>query len=365
VSRHASTALWNSQEYHKIFLKPLLKALGSPWRMFRGRTLAIIGGVLAGVITLVAIMAFVPCDLLIAGHGSLLPEQRHKVYAPHPGVVIEVPVDHGARVHKGDVIVKLESRDLQKELKQLIAEKAKAEHLAGYLELQVDKARSSQSHDGGLDIYQLQAQISEAKITAKNSGERMEIVQEQLDSLTVQSPQDGIITTFEARKNLIGRPVDYGTELLQVAATEGEWILEVEVPDDDMGPILAARSRLEEDIKAGRKPVGTPLEADFVAMTDPDHRYRGYVRRIAPEAETIGAADTEQYKNRHVAKVTIGFSDAVLQDYLQRNQIKEPRPGAEVRARVDCGKTSIAYYIFRKPIQFLYETILFRWPFLH
>ena len=36
VSRHASTALWNSQEHHKIFLKPVLKAMGSPWRMFRG-----------------------------------------------------------------------------------------------------------------------------------------------------------------------------------------------------------------------------------------------------------------------------------------------------------------------------------------
>ena len=30
VSRHASTALWNAQEHHKIFLKPVLKALGSP-----------------------------------------------------------------------------------------------------------------------------------------------------------------------------------------------------------------------------------------------------------------------------------------------------------------------------------------------
>ena len=33
VSRHASTALWNSQEHHKIFLKPVLKAMGSPWRL--------------------------------------------------------------------------------------------------------------------------------------------------------------------------------------------------------------------------------------------------------------------------------------------------------------------------------------------
>ena len=50
VSRHSSTALWNAQEHHKIFLKPVLKAMGSPWRMFRGRTLAKIAAVLAAVI---------------------------------------------------------------------------------------------------------------------------------------------------------------------------------------------------------------------------------------------------------------------------------------------------------------------------
>ena len=40
VARHASTALWNSQEHHRIFLRPVLKAMGSPWRLLRGRTLA-------------------------------------------------------------------------------------------------------------------------------------------------------------------------------------------------------------------------------------------------------------------------------------------------------------------------------------
>src|SRR5262249_35720306 len=100
VSRHASTALWNSQAHHQIFLKPILKALGSPWRMFRGRTLAKIGAVLAAVLVLILAMAFVPCPLTIEGQGSLLPEERHKIYAPHLGIVSEVLVDHDLRVKK-------------------------------------------------------------------------------------------------------------------------------------------------------------------------------------------------------------------------------------------------------------------------
>ena len=106
--------------------------------------------------------------------------------------------------------------------------------------------------------------------------------------MNIRSPQDGIITTWEARKNLMGRPVEIGTELLQIAATDGDWILEVEVPDDDMGPILAAQSKLEADIKDGRKKPGTTLPAYFVTMTDPEHRYEGYVDPDRPERRDDG-----------------------------------------------------------------------------
>jgi biotin carboxyl carrier protein len=360
VSRHAATALWNSQEHHKIFMKPVLKAMGSPWRMFRGRTLAKIAAVVAGVLLLVTALAFIPCTLTIEGHGSMLPEDRHKVYAPVPGNVIEVPVDHGDRVKKGDVLVQLDSKDLQKELKQLIADMNKAQSQAINLDLQLQKTQSTQSD---LDIHQLNAQISEAKITVKSSRERIEIVTEQIESMTVRSPQDGVITTFEARKNLMGRPCEIGFELLQVAATDGEWVLEVEVPDDDMGPILAAKTKLEEDIKSGKVKPDTALQAVFVPMTDPTQHYPAYVRRIAPSAETI--TEDDQYKNRHVVKVTLGFTEAVRNDYMARNQTKEMRPNAEVRAKIDCGRTNLAYYLLRKPIQVFHETVLFRWPFLN
>jgi Barrel-sandwich domain of CusB or HlyD membrane-fusion len=359
VSRHASTALWNAQEHHKIFLKPVLKAMGSPWRMFRGRTLAKIGAVLAAVLLFVAAMAFIPCTLTIVGNGSLLPEERHKIYAPLAGIVGEVLVDHDARVKKGDVLIKLDSFDLQKELKSLVADFEKAKSQIVSFGLQQERVRRGQDEQEQL---QIQAQLAEAKLTAKFSKERIEILNEQIELMNIRSPQDGVITTWEAKKNLMGRPVEMGQELLQVAAEDGDWILEVEVPDDDMGPVLAAQTKLNQDIKDGKKKVGTPLGAYFVTMTDPEHGYDGYVVRIAPGAETM--ADAEQYKNRHIVKVTIGFTEAVRQAYLVRNEAKVMRPGAEVRAKIDCGPTSWAYYLLRKPIQVIYESVLFRWPFL-
>ena len=364
VSRHSSTALWNAQEHHKIFLKPVLKAMGSPWRMFRGRTLAKIAAVLAGVVVFVLAMAFIPCTLTIEGHGSLLPEERCKIYTPPVlgAKVREVLVDHGDHVKKGDVLIRLESPELDKELRSLQLDEGKALTQFATLRTQLSKATRSQVGQGSDDPNVLGGQLHEAKLTAENARQRIEIIEEQVDSMTIRSPQDGIVTTWEAKKNLMNRPVDVGTELLQIASTEGEWLLEVEVPDDDMAPILVAKRKLEEDIKAGRKKEGEPLPAYFVTMTDPEHRYHGFVRRVAPSAENV--AESEQYKNRHVVKVTIGFPEDVRLDYLRRNQTREMRPGAEVRARVDCGQTNLAYYLLRKPIQVFYESVLFRWPFL-
>jgi hypothetical protein len=159
--------------------------------------------------------------------------------------------------------------------------------------------------------------------------------------------------TWEVKKNLLNRPVEVGQELISVAALEGEWVLEVHVPDDDMAPIREADQELRERIAAGQAEPGAMLPAYFVAATDPEHRYPGYVRRIASNAETV--------EGNHVVKVTVGFSDEVQKEYIARNEL---RPGAEVRARVKCGEDRLAYVLFRDVLNAFYETVLFRWPFL-
>ncbi len=355
VSRHASTALWNSQEHHKIFLKPLLKFMGSPWRLLRGRTLAKIAAVLVAIVVLVAAMWFVPCTLTIEGRGSLLPEERRTLYAPIAGTIIEVPVEHGEIVKKGDVIARLDSKELQKELKKLIGERDKA--WSQKLIAENQKLKSSDSQADQDMQYQVKSQLVEAALTFKSAKEQIEIVEEQIDMMTIKAPQDGIITTWEVKKNLMGRPVEIGHELLNIAAIGGDsdWVLEVDVPDDDMSPILDAQSKLQAEIAAGTKQPGAALKAYFVLATDPEHKYEGYVRRIAAKAETV--------EQKHVVKVTVGFDEAVRKEVFTRHQ--ELHPGAEVRARVDCGKTRLSYYLLRKVVQVWYESVMFRWPFLH
>jgi multidrug efflux pump subunit AcrA (membrane-fusion protein) len=332
VARHSSTALWNASEYDRALL-PLLKMIGSPARFFRGRTLAKIVAVLLGIVGLIGILAFVPYELTIEGRGSLLPDARRNLYAPVAGTVVKVPVTHNQFVHEGDLLCELESKELEKEWKRLLAEQQSAASQKMHFNRQADTSNQIKPEEK----ISLKSQAQEALIKEQSAAAQIAIIAEQIKSLKVLAPQDGIITTWEPQKTLKGRPVEIGTELLQIAATGGDWVLEVDVPDDDMGPILEAQSKLNKEIAQGKKPPGTMLEAYFIASTGPEHRYTGYVRQIGARAETV--------EQKHVVKLTIGFSEKVKKDYIER--IGELRPGAEVRARVKCGDARLAYVLLR------------------
>lgn len=350
VARHASTALWNAQEHDKIPLVGLLKTIGSPRRFFRGRNLAKVLAVVGAIVGTIVLLAFCPYELTIEGTGSLLPEQRRTIYAPIQGIVSEVLKEHGDVVRKGEILLRLDSRELDKEFKRLFAEHNRAKAQAASLRVQMTRATARPTSER----YQLEGQIEEAEIQAKSAWEQMEIVKEQKQLMEISAPQDGVITTWEVKKNLLNRPVEVGTELLQVAARDGKWVLEVTIPDDDMGPVLDARNQLETDVANKRLPEGSRLQCYFVAATNPEIRYPGEVERISSRAEML--------ENNHVVKVTGTFSDEVHAKYVKNNG--ELRPGAEVRVRVKCGKASLAYCMFRDVVHVFYETVLFRWPFL-
>ncbi len=350
IAKHASTALWNARETDRVFGLSILKAIGSPWRFFRGRTLAKIAAVLGLILLVIGIMAFVPWPLTIEGKGSLLPEDRRITYAPLQGKVIAVPFDHGDFVKQGDVIARLENKQLETELYKLKGDLMDARSKLSNVNTMLRKNTKPDERP------QLEGERAQAEVKIQSTQAQIETIEEQQRMLEIKAPVSGIITTWETKKNLLNRPVEVGQELLSVAALDGEWVLEVDVPDDDMAPILAARAKLEGEIKSKEAPPDAKLPAYFVTMTNPEHRYEGYVRRVASKAETV--------EGKHVVKVTVGFNEDVKQDYLKRNNIKTLRPGAEVRARVKCGEAKLAYVMLRDVIQVWYETVLFRWPFL-
>ena len=94
----------------------------------------------------------------------------------------------------------------------------------------------------------------EAKIKAKSAKEQIEIIEEQHRVDGRSGPRStGSSRPGRSQKNLLGRPVEIGQELISIADLSGDWVLEVDVPDDDMGPVLAAQSKLEQEIARGQE----------------------------------------------------------------------------------------------------------------
>ena len=100
----------------------------------------------------------------------------------------------------------------------------------------------------------------------------------------------------------------------------GDWVLEVEVPDDDMGPVLAAQSKLEAEIARGQE----AARRDAAGLLRDGDRPRAPLPGLRP-ADRLQGRDGRDTK--HVVKVTVGFSD----DGPQGLPVAEP--GAPARGR--------------------------------
>ena len=116
VYEHGTRAIANSRTYSSLFLMPLWRALGRATWVLRARTLPKTVGVIGLILALILGLAFVKKDFNLEADGTLLPEARHEVFAPIDGEVVDVLADHNDLVTKGQVLIKLQNRDIEIQL---------------------------------------------------------------------------------------------------------------------------------------------------------------------------------------------------------------------------------------------------------
>jgi hypothetical protein len=118
-----------------------------------------------------------------------------------------------------------------------------------------------------------------------------------------------------------------------VADLTGPWVVEVRMPDDRVGHVLT----FEEQQRA--KGDDSPLAASFKVANEPESKHTGTVKRIALTTETDKTAGA-------TVLVTVDFDRATI-------PATELRPGAEVIAKIHCGRRSLGYVWLHQ----LWETI--------
>jgi len=323
VCRVGGQALRNALEVERVPLSSLWRlcrrsaGLKAVWGLPRG-LLAL------GVVVLTGLaLAFVPAEFEVTGRGTLQPAVRRDVFAAVDGVVSEVRVDHGSGSHAGDPLVVMTRSQLDFELSRVLGEIQTArKRLAGVTAARLDAApRTASERDRS---NQLAADEEELKALLTNLEEQHSVLRRQQEELTVRSPIDGQVITWNVRDILEGRPVQKGQILMTVAELQGPWVVEVEVPDDQIGHVLSARETIRDD-----------LDVEFLIATAPGTAYHGKIEKVSL------ATDARPPEPAHVL-VTVSFD---------RDQVPQLRPGATVIPRIQCGRRSLGYVWFHGLIE--------------
>ena len=331
IAPQCALALDNASQYERV--PRWLRAVCDAGWLLGAKQLPKTLTALCALAMIVAALALVPADFEIEARGQLQPQIRDDVFAPIDGVVDpeRLRVSHGQPVKKDEVLLALNSPQLDLDFRRVFGELNTALKRRDALE-----AKRLQNPRQTADEQQAYSQIiqeqEELAQTITGLQQQVQILQEQQNELTVKSAIAGQVITWDVQELLDTRPVQRGQVLLTVAQTSGDWVLELDLPDEDVGHVLSAQDDLAEDVVV-----------TYQLATEP-----GVIRY--GKIEQIGMTTEFDANDEPVVRVIVSLDD---------DEIAERRPGASVRAKLHCGRRSLGYVWFHDLFDYVNSWILF------
>lgn len=327
IGDHVGAAIFNAKQYNRLFLMPLWRLLGKIFGFLEGRNglkaalcVLLLAAVIAGMI-------LVPWEYRIEGEGRMMPVVQKDVFVPWDGEVVEILVKSGQHVEKDEPLLRIKNPDLNFQREAALGELAsKAAQRQAILKELFGDGR-------GLDPtkkLELEGQFSQTKEEIKALQEQIEILDERMATLNVKAPISGVIATFQLEQLLLNRPVRRGEVLLEIKHDVGAWHLELDVEERRMGHFFDA-VKASEDQSIER-------EVEFVLATDSEKTFAGKVY-------TVGTRTNSSQEAGSVVTIFCEFDKEQLP--------RQPRIGAEVRAKISCGEKSLGYVLFGDVVEFV------------
>ena len=250
----------------------------------------------------------------VSATGKIQPETEVKISPEVAGEIIELPVDDGMAVKKGDLLVKIkpDSYKALVEQQEAAISSAKATNLqqkATMLKTEQDLKRADDMYvKKTISIQEYnaaQAAYDVAKNTYESSLHEIERAEagssqahDQLAKTTIYSPIDGTVTVLNSKlgERLVATGQFAGTEVMRVA---------------DLGHMEARVDVNENDVVNVK--VGDTASVKIDAYSD--RRFHGTVYQIANTGKTTGAGTQEEVTNFEV-KIRIDDHDVTLRPGL-------------------------------------------------
>src|SRR5205809_498867 len=250
----------------------------------------------------------------VSATGKIQPETEVKISPEVAGEIIELPVQDGMQVKKGDLLVKIKPDSY----KALLEQQEAAISAARATNLQQKATMMKSEHDfkraedlfGKKLISEQEYNAAEAaddvaKNTYESSLHEIERAQaissqarDQLSKTTIYSPMDGTVTVLNSKlgERLVATNQFAGTEVMRVADLSHMQAV-VDVNENDVVNVkLGDKASVKIDAYAGRK-------------------FKGVVQQIANTGKTTGAGTQEEVTNFEV-KIRIDDHDVMLRPGL-------------------------------------------------
>lgn len=324
TSLHGGNAIRNAKKHHSLFLYPLLNLLSKSRFLMASRVLPKTLMACAGTILVGLILAFWPVDFYVSANGLLVPESIKPVFSSADGDVSQLMVQHGSQVKQGDTLLVLTSREQEIRAKDLESRIRSAQQRLETIQDQIFEARD--------DGSSLQDSIQGLRSQIVNYQEQQTILEKMASGMTVTSPLDGQVISWDLEQRLDGRAIQRGQELLEVAALNGKWQLEIELP-------VNRYCHLVREMKTNKEP-----KISFLLAADTSKRYHGKIVEVETSASLN--ADNEQFIR---LKADLESSDL---------HIEQARTG--VTAKIYCGRASLGYLWFHDIGEFIQKNVLFQ-----
>ena len=245
------------------------------------------------VLCLAAVM-LLPWPHRISCHCEVQPVIRRFVVAPYDGTLESSQVLPGDVVHKGDMLARMDEREIRWEL-------------AG---LEADYAHARKERDAAMAVHRTSA-AQLAELEMEHLQVEMQLLEHRIDHLAIRSPIDGIVVAGDL-DDVEGAPLTIGQTLFEVAPLD-VMTVEINIPEQDVALV----------------DTGMKTKVRFEAF--PEQPISGAIERIYPQAEL------HDHESVFVAQ------------FRQDNQDQRLRPGMNGWATIAGRTQPVGWILFHRP----------------
>ena len=244
----------------------------------------------------IAVLALVPVTYRVSAKTLIEGETQRVAAAPFEGFVAEAPARAGDTVRAGQLLARLDDRDLKAELERWSSERDQYER----------KVREAIATREMSALQIAQAQFNQSDAQVRLAGEK-------LRRASITAPYDGIVVSGDLSQQ-IGAPVEQGKKLFEIAPLESYRVI-LQVDERDIRYVQPQQRG--ELLVAGLAEEGLPFTVTKVTPVATTQDGRNFFRvearlhqandRLRPGMEGVGKISTRELRLWSV--LTRGFTD--------------------------------------------------------